>query len=103
MSEVQHPTTGRILHYRLSASDCERIEAQRGDRGDGARLFQGSHPTPGDVVPLVVVRRWPDEFPNAEVTCGVNGQAILDGNDTLWITSAPHGAGDGEWTWPPRV
>lgn len=34
---------------------------------------------------------------------GVNGQAFLDGNDTLWVTSAPQGDGNGFWDWPEVV
>ena len=34
---------------------------------------------------------------------GVNGQAFLDGNDVLWVTSAREGTEPGQWSWPPRV
>lgn len=65
---------GRIVPYRLTAEDCERILEAR------ARPSQhGAEHHPGDVVPLVIVR-WS--------TTGISGQAFLDGNDALWIRSA---------------
>lgn len=98
MSE-QKLSVGRIVHYRLSSTDAERIEARR------AYARAKSDPDPpggntvraGDVVPLIVVHPWSDVV--------LNGQAILDGNDTYWVTSAEQGDGtcDGRWFWPPRV
>ena len=56
----------------------------------------------GDTFPLIVVRVWPHN--------SVNGQLILDGNDSLWIMSAspedqtlPTGGQYGKWRWPERV
>ena len=34
---------------------------------------------------------------------GVNGQVFLDGNDSLWVTSAKEGTTPGTWCWPERV
>ena len=41
---------------------------------------------------------WEWTFPTS--TYGVNGQAILDGDDVLWVTSAPQGESPGCWNWP---
>jgi|SRR5437899_13094227 len=90
-------TVGRIVQYRLSADDLLRITQMRGKSPD-----HGGNPHDvGQVVPLVVVVVWPNEHgPNYD---GVNGQAFLDGNDTLWVTSAKEGTEPGQWSWPERV
>lgn len=82
---------GRIVLYKLKVSDLARINA---DRASDPLHRKGNAPMPGDVVPLIVVRVWPD---------GVNGQAILDGTDTLWVTSASQGDDEGQWDWPRRA
>lgn len=108
-------TTGRIVLYTLSESDAqqinrrrthgssiaERMKAEPKQWPEGAQAHIGNQASAGDVVPLVVVRAWPHEF--GEGVYGVNGQALLDGNDTLWITSAKEGTEPGMWAWPPRV
>lgn len=94
----QQPTTCRIVHYRLAAQDVDRIERGRGD--PSVHLLVGNPVQVGDVVPLIIARVWPDEY--GPGIPGVNGQALLDGCDSLWVTSAREGAGPGEWAWPPR-
>lgn len=129
MSDV--PTPGRIVHYRLSRRDCEDIRRRREDAhthmathratANGVQVHVGNAPHPGDIVPLLIVRVWDKEFsptgaimrdhdPGTEPVWtfpkspyGVNGQAFLDGNDVLWVTSAPQGDGNGCWDWPERV
>lgn len=98
---------GRTVHYRLTESQCEQIRKRRRDAArksagqaeSGYIVHTGNDSDPGDVVPLVIVRTWggPDDL--------VNGQALLDGNDTLWVTSARYSDQDeaGTWCWPPRV
>ena len=44
---------------------------------------------------MIIVRVWPDNL--------VNGHAVLDGNDALWVTSVPEGEHPGTWAWPPRA
>lgn len=71
----------RIVDYVLSQADCDQIKALRRssfEAGGSGRV--GNEPRPGDVVPLVVVREWTPDY-------SVNGQIVLDGNDTLWVTS----------------
>lgn len=100
----------------------EEIHWRNEHGGDGIRVeraFDGNVPQPGDIVPLLIVRVWPSEYsPHQQVgrahdsgnvewhlpasTFGVNGQAFLDGNDALWVTSAPEGDFRGAWSWPPR-
>jgi hypothetical protein len=126
------PSTGRIVHYRLTHADATIINKQRvqarqhlADHVEsGAQSREGNQHRAGDVVPLIVVRVWPDEYnvkgkvcrdytagtPDGDIewsyplsTFGVNGQAILDGNDSIWITSAPQGQFNGSWDWPTIV
>lgn len=103
----QKPSAGRIVHYRLSESDAEAVMRRRVARPEGAgwppgaQAHVGNHVAAGDVVPLVVVRVWPDEY--GPGIPGVNGQVLLDGTDSLWVTSVREGAESGQWSWPPRV
>jgi hypothetical protein len=117
-------TTGRTVLYTLSEQDAEHINRRRTTGSDiaarmktsvesqghnplifgwpaGAQAHIGNTAAAGDVVPLVVVRVWPHKF--GQDVPGVNGQAFLDGNDTLWVTSAKEGTEPGTWAWPPRV
>lgn len=118
-------TTGRTVLYTLTEDDAKQINRRRtsgseiaarmktsvpsvdGDKPsiygwpEGAQAHIGNRASAGDVVPLVVVKVWPNEF-GPDVP-GVNGQVFLDGNDALWITSAKEGTEPGTWAWPPRV
>jgi hypothetical protein len=111
-------TTGRTVLYTLSERDAEQVNRRRTNSGFigerirdekwplGAQAHIGNSAQAGDTVPLVVVRVWPNEF--GEGKHGVNGQAILDGNDVLWVTSAKENdqsnpPGEfGTWRWPER-
>lgn len=106
------PRVGDVVCYRLSGADAARIASRRraSFKAGGSGLVGNEH-AKGDVVPLVVVRVWGGEFtPSSSFridesdewtfpldSYGVNGQAILDGNDSAWITSAPHADADGAW------
>lgn len=106
------PTIGRIVHYKLSETDAktamrrrttsqsirERIE--KGQWPLGAKAHIGNPAVEGATVPFIITAVWPDEY--GPGTFGVNGRAILDGSDSLWITSAKEGAEQGQWSWPPR-
>lgn len=94
------PTIGRIVHYQLTYDNALAISRRRKNAA-GAQTTVGNAQSVGDVVPLVVVRVWPDEY--GPGIPGVNGQALLDGNDQLWVTSAGEGDQPGQWVWPPRV
>lgn len=100
-----NPTIGRIVHYRLGDQDAAQINKQRADAYDhlsehrtnsnGVVLHIGNSVQPGDVYPLVITRTWGGS--------SVNGQVLLDGSDTLWVTSVTEGEGTRNWFWPPRV
>lgn len=83
---------GRMVHYHLHERDVERIRQMNGS---------GNHHYVGQIIPLIVVVVWKHEF--GEGKPGVNGQAILDGDSSLWVTSAGEGTEPGQWSWPPRV
>lgn len=87
------PSVGRIVHYRLSEQDAALIN-QRRAAGNG----QGNSVAAGDVFPLMITRTWGDHEGSA-----VNGQVFLDGDDSLWVTSATEGDGIRQWFAPPRV
>ncbi len=109
------PTVGRIVHYTLSEQDAETINKRRDDaaarrkNGDVDPLGSdciGNKAEVGQIFPLMIVRVWSEGC--------VNGQLILDGNDTLWKTSASKATEEsieqaqggpvvGTWSWPPRV
>ena len=94
------PTLGRIVHYRLCASDAERINRRRKDayESDAAHsqtgyvAHVGNQAVEGQEVPAVIVRVWEGGL--------VNLQALLDGNDTCWVTSRKEGHDVGQWSWP---
>ena len=86
----QQPTVGRIVHYRLSEQDAEQITNRRRDAG-----AVGNSVRAGDTYPMVIVGVWSPTL--------VNGQVVLDGPDTLWVTSVTLGDGPRTWSWPPRV
>lgn len=120
MSE-QIPTIGRIVHYRLSEDDAaminrrrttghsimERMKIQISDKEcmtpllawpTGAQAHIGNDAKEGDIFPMLITRVWGDT-----PTCAVNGQAYLDGNDVLWVTSACVGEGPRTFSWPTRA
>lgn len=101
------PSIGRIVHYRLSKSDAAQITKRRRDANQsgvasqetGVVVHCGNDPREGDVYPLVVTRVWSYDQPAAEETL-VNGQVLLDGNDTLWVTSVKQGDDLAQWSDP---
>ena len=131
------PTVGRIVHYRLTRDEATRINGRRQHASEhavehhnaatGVQVHTGNRHRAGDVLPLLIVRVWENEYtdysdqgpeylyPPQQFSFdggdtwhiplspyGVNGQAFTDGNDVLWVTSAPEGDFDGGWMWPPR-
>ncbi len=110
------PTIGRIVIFKLTQDHADAVNRRRTTGREiasriakntddssawplGAQAHIGNSAFEGQEVPLIIVRIWPD---GAGVP-GVNGQAFLDGNDVLWITSAGEGTENGQWHWPERV
>jgi hypothetical protein len=118
------PTIGRIVIYKLTEDDvsqinrrrtsgssiAERIKNNGADMANlvnlpatwplGAQAHIGNWASPGDLYPCIIARVWPNEFGQDEP--GINGQVFLDGNDTLWVTSAGEGTEPGQWSWPVK-
>lgn len=105
----QKPSIGRSVHYRLTAAQAAEINRRRTTSASiaerikhqvwplGAQAHIGNSHTEGQVLPLTIV------VVHDEPLVTVNGQALLDGNDTLWVTSASEGDQPGQWSWPPRT
>lgn len=93
------PAVGRIVRYKLTEDDATGINRRRKDADNfGARdnhtgyaVHVGNEVQAGDVAAMVIVRVWPDDRL-------VNGQVLLDGTDTLWVTSKLEGDRAGEWS-----
>ncbi|MEU1284922.1 hypothetical protein [Kitasatospora sp. NPDC005856] len=92
------PTIGRIVHYRLSEQDQQRITAQQNRPLPDGRSPLANSSQAGAVFPAVIVRIW-NNNPDAPLC---NLHVLLDGELTLWVTSRAEGAEQGTWTWPPR-
>lgn len=103
---MNKPTIGRILILTISEQAAAEINRRRTTSNSiaervksdtwpiGAQAHIGNEVTPGAKVPMIVTAVWGE-------AC-VNGQALLDGNDTLWVTSATEGDQPGQWQWPTR-
>lgn len=80
---------GQVVAYTLTEQDAAQINRRRGDASqhicdhvssaDGKQIHVGNPVEAGDKYPMVVTRLWPEGL--------VNGQVLLDGNDTFWVTS----------------
>jgi hypothetical protein len=104
----QIPTIGRIVRYTLSEQDADAINRRRTDaarnmaahreKKNGSQVHIGNSVYEGEVFPLVITRVWGDQPESA-----VNGQVLLDGNDTLWVSSVNVGEGPRTFAWPTRA
>lgn len=98
---------GRIVYYILNENDVRLIGKAKSayinrseDFPAGAQTYVGNPVAVGDEVPAIVVTVWPNEF--GDGIPGFNGQAFLDGNFQLWLTSVREGTEPGTWHWPER-
>lgn len=94
------PYIGEIVLYKLSADDAEDINRRRKDARDNwgrirdeksgyqAHVGQTTEEA-GNIFPMIVTLAWHNGM--------ANGQVILDGNDSLWVTSVSEGDDPGEW------
>ena len=95
---MTHAFIGRMVLYRLTARDAERTNMRREDalhnRGKmreerpGFQAHVGNHVSEGEIVPMV--------FTKASHGA-VNGQAFLDGSDSLWVVAVEEGDQPGQW------
>ena len=107
------PTIGRTVLYTLNEQDATEINRRRTTSGSiaermkygddpqlkawpaGAQAHIGNDVSAGQVYPMVICRTWGTTPESA-----VNGQVLLDGNDTFWATSRICGEQQGNWAWP---
>jgi len=84
------PTVGRIVHVTLSAELAASINRDPAIRGNACIA--------GETYPLIIARVWSKEAYSDGLT--INGQLVLDGVGTFWMTSVHHGEEPGRWHWP---
>lgn len=85
------PSIGRIVHYRLSKDQATELHPKRLD-GMRARFNPVDE---GTVLPAIVTAVWSPTT--------VNLQVFLDGELSIWVTSATEGDGPRQWFWPPQI
>ena len=102
---MTHAFIGLMVLYRLTADEAlatnkrredarQNVEKMREER-PGFQAHVGNMVNEDERVPMIITQVWPDEFgPGYQ---GVNGQAFLDGNDSLWVTSVQEGYESGQW------
>ena len=120
------PTIGRIVIFKLTKEQAEQVNRRRttgekiADRmrngttqlqdcvllsdqvwPRGAQAHIGTNVKEGDEFPMVVVRSLISN--HSEPKYYVSGQALLDGNDVLWVRDSVEGTEPGQWRWPDRV
>ncbi len=98
------PEIGRIVHYTLNGYDADMINRRREDsrshmgehrdNSNGVILHMGNPVKVGDVYPLIITRVWAE---HPVESTSVNGQVLLDGNDSLWVSSIQQGEGQQHW------
>jgi hypothetical protein len=97
---MPEPTIGRIVLYRASQYDADRINKRRKDayssgayaEESGTIAHIGNDVAEGQLFPALIVRVWQGGL--------VNLQVQLDGNDVYWATSRKEGEDVGTWHWP---
>jgi hypothetical protein len=88
---MTHAFIGLMVLYRLTADDASATNMRR----DDALRNRENSVSEGDRVPMIITRVW---LAAADSPWGsVNGQAFLDGNDSLWVTSVEEGDQPGQW------
>ena len=84
---------GEVVHYRVTEMDAREINFWRNNPGGiqgNVQIAKGNPLVAGERVPLMVVKVSGDR---------INGQALLDGNDSVWVKSATEGDEPGQWSW----
>ena len=97
-------TKGTIVHYILTQEDRDRINRRRipsvGHDENwpiGAQAHVGNSVSFGEEVVMIITEIWKGEF----IDTSVNGQVLLDGSDSYWVTSAEYSEEKkaGTWHW----
>ena len=84
---MTHAFIGLMVLYRLTAADVVKVNHYREIR-PGIQRDVGYPVSEGERTPMVIT----------QASHGaVNGQAFLDGNDSLWVVDAAEGDEPGQW------
>jgi len=84
---------GDVVHYRLTEADAKEVNFWREHPGGitgPVQLARGNPLVAGERVPCWIIKVSGDR---------INGQCLLDGNDSLWVKSATEGDEPGQWSW----
>ncbi len=104
---MTHAFIGLMVLYRLTEEEARATNIRREDARQnlakmreerpGFQAHVGNMVEEGDPVAMVITHVG-DPFRNGIYNDpGVNGQAFLDGNDSLWVTNVFEGAAPGSW------
>ena len=95
---------GDTVLYALSQEDAQDINRRYEHAAANRETFKehswgyqvhiGTCVSAGEIVAIIITKVWTDD--------SINGKALLDGTDNLWVTSAPrdthdHGLTSGHW------
>jgi hypothetical protein len=101
--EERFVSRGRIVRYVLTEDNAKEINRRRVagyGHGEGwsagAQAHVGNAVIGGEHVSMIVTAVW-----SLDTGC-VNGQCLLDGSDSLWVTSVLNDENmlPGTWHWP---
>jgi hypothetical protein len=94
---IEGLAVGKIVRYVLTEQDAAQVNRRRvvdlpkriiySLWPQGAQAHVGNAVKAGAIVPAIVV--YDHQVPDGRF----NGQAFLDGNDTLWLSSVPNAEG----------
>lgn len=87
------PSMCRIVSYKLSAGDVNRIDQILPMSVDGQQ--RRNSVIEGAEYPALIVCTWGDGS-------SANLQVFLDGDCSYWATSRTEGDEPGKWSWPKR-
>lgn len=97
------PKVGDRINYKISRADIDEIIKRRSAAPGG--IFSGTSPldtaladTPAVAIVTAVVPGTPKTDSAPATPDLVNAQVMLDGNDTLFVTSRKAGTALGEWS-----
>lgn len=85
-----NPSVGRIVHYKISKGQALEAFNMKSEH-------QGLHSNPlseGEVYPMLITKVWDKEPTEISV---VQGQVFIDGNFSLWVSSAKQGTEINQW------
>ena len=95
---MTHAFIGRMVLYRLTAGDADVTNKRREDARQNIKKMREERPgfqahvgnsvEEGAIVPMVLTKASHG---------AVNGQAFLDGGDSLWVVAVAEGDQPGQW------